>query len=156
MGRPSSDTLGSVLRDTARRHGDRPALLSSAGRMSWSELDAEVDRVVALFVGMGVGQGDVVAIVLSKRAELVTAFLALARLGAVHLPVNVNLRTAHIREQFETAGVSAVVTEARYDSVLDALGSTVPDPDRVVSVTPPSRHGHHDWHGDVGHRRGSR
>lgn len=150
MRRPFSDTLGSVLRETARCHGDRTALVTTEARLTWAELDAEVDRAAAVLAGVGVGHGDVVAIILSKRAELVTAFLALARLGAVHLPVNANLRTAHIREQFATAGVTAVVTEARYDSVLDALGSTLPGQDRVFSVTPTSRRGWHDWHREGG------
>ena len=78
----SARTLGAVLRDAARLHGERPALISDEATMNWSELDAEVDRLAGVLSDVGIGPGDVVGALLTKRPEVVTGFLALARRDA--------------------------------------------------------------------------
>ncbi|MDP6933858.1 MAG: AMP-binding protein, partial [Myxococcota bacterium] len=81
-------TLGEVLADTVERFGDRPALLSSHVRWSWAELQDQVKRTVDLFRSVGIGPGEVVGFVATKRPEVVTGLLACAEIGAIMAPVN--------------------------------------------------------------------
>ena len=141
MGGGSARTLGAVLRDAARQHGDQPALLSDAASLTWAELDAEVDRFAAVLADAGIGPGDVVGALLTKRPEVVTGFLALARLGAIYAPVNFKLHPDHIRDQFQTAGINAVLTEDRFDALLRGVLPLLNDRRRIVYVDGPGKHG---------------
>jgi len=136
-----SRPLGAVLRDTAASHGASPALLSESVCLSWAELDSQVDALAVLLQSRGVGPGDVVGALITKRPELVVGFLALARLGAVYAPINFKLHPDHIRDQFETAGIKAVFTESQFDGILKSLLTYLPDPGRIIYVDGPGKHG---------------
>jgi long-chain acyl-CoA synthetase len=134
-------TLGSVLRATAAAHADKPALLSDELCLSWSELDQRVDALATLLSQRGIGPGDVVGALITKRPELVIGFLALNRLGAIYCPINFKLHPDHIRDQFETAQIRAVFTESQFDPILKGLLTFLPDPGHIVYVDGPGKYG---------------
>lgn len=136
-------TLGDALRRVASRFPDKAALIGVDGSMTWSELDAEVDRAAAVLASTGIGPGDAVATCLTKRPDVVVAFLALARLGAIVAPVNYKLDAQRFADQFAVANVRAVVIEQRFDDLLSDV--IAPLGGRVVYVGPPGRHRGHGW-----------
>ena len=104
--------LLSALRRAAARRPDRVALVfdETGESLTFAALDARVDRVAAALAGSGVGHGDRVAIMLPNRVEWPLAWLGLARLGAVMVPVNPAYRSADAGFVLRHAGVRAVVT----------------------------------------------
>jgi long-chain acyl-CoA synthetase len=115
---PGSRTLGVALADAAAEWGTRAALIGAERSLTWAELDDEVDRVAAVLAANGVGRGARVGLCTGKRVELVTAFLALARLGAVAAPVNYKAELHHLRDQFDTHDLMGVVLESRFDALV--------------------------------------
>ncbi|WP_436760491.1 class I adenylate-forming enzyme family protein [Streptosporangium sp. V21-05] len=79
-------------------------------RLTWSELDAEVDRVAGVLRGRGVGPGDVVAVQLPNSVELAVTFLAAIRVGAVLTPFPVQYREYELNQLCALAGVVLFVT----------------------------------------------
>ncbi|MCK6502380.1 acyl--CoA ligase [Myxococcota bacterium] len=134
-------TLGQALRRAAARVPDRPALLSDERVLTWAQLDQEVDRLANLLRAVGFGHGDVIAFLIDKRPEVVTGFLACARIGAVYAPVNFKLHPDHVRDQFETAKVKGVFTEKARDRLLEAVLPLLPDPRKIIYVGPKGRLG---------------
>ena len=81
-------TLGDILHRSAARHPRKTAIV--CGDVSWTfaELDGICDRLAAGLIGIGVRPGDRVAI-LSRNSHAFAALrFALARLGAVLVPIN--------------------------------------------------------------------
>ena len=69
--------LGEVLGEAARRFGDRAAYVAEHGLvMTYRDLDRVSDEVAAGLARRGVGEGDVVALVLPTMPEYVVAYLA--------------------------------------------------------------------------------
>ena len=134
-------TLSAALESAASQYGERLGLIGVHRQWTWSALQSEVDRTASGLHQLGVGPGDAVAFMLSKRPEAVIAFLAVAQLGAVVVPVNVHLRPNRIRHQFETARVSAVILEDCFDTVLDGVGPLRPPPARVAYIDRVGVHG---------------
>ena len=71
---------------------DRLALLSEketgeVRELSFGELKDVVGRLAGALVGLGVGRGDAVAVYLPMGQEAVVALLAVARIGALFIPV---------------------------------------------------------------------
>ena len=81
-------TLADLLRRSARRVPGRTALVCGEVRWSYAELDAIVDRVAHGLRGIGVGAGDKVAILARNWHAVIVMRFAIARAGAVLVPVN--------------------------------------------------------------------
>jgi malonyl-CoA/methylmalonyl-CoA synthetase len=109
-----------------RRSPDKPALqLAESGAVSvdltYSDLFAAADRLAAGFLARGVKKGDRVAFFLSNRPEFVTAYLAVIRLGAVMVPINLAYRRREIAHMLADATPRLLLTEKAQLSILDEL-----------------------------------
>ena len=67
---------GYLPRVLADRFGDAPAVRDEATEMSFRELDERVTAVAAQFREQGANRGDVVAVMLPNRSELVISIFA--------------------------------------------------------------------------------
>jgi acyl-CoA synthetase (AMP-forming)/AMP-acid ligase II len=70
-----------------------------------------VRAVAAMFASAGLGRGDVLAILLPNRVELITSMFAAWRLGAAVTPVNPALTAQEARYQIDDAGATLVVAD---------------------------------------------
>ncbi|MDP3746851.1 MAG: class I adenylate-forming enzyme family protein [Phenylobacterium sp.] len=78
---------------------NRQALVGTAPRrLTFAQVDAQVDAMAQVFAGLGVGRGDVVAIQLPNLVEGVLALLACARMGAILSPVAMAYRGHELRQ----------------------------------------------------------
>lgn len=94
---------------------NREALLGTPPRRpSWTELDAEVDRFAGVLHGAGVGVDDVVGTQLPNTVELVVAYLACVRLGAIVSPFPMQYREHELSTLAPVAGLRAFVTVSRF------------------------------------------
>jgi long-chain acyl-CoA synthetase len=134
VSRPLDATLGQALAQVAAQQPERPALLGADRQLSWRELDREVNQLAWLLSSVGVQAGEPVGIVCDKRPEVVVAFLACARVGAVLCPVNFKLNSDRLLDQFETIGMRTVLTERKFDPILADLGPALTAPRRVIYV----------------------
>ena len=81
-------TLGDILRRTAARLPDKTAIVCGDVRWSYAEFDRLCNRLANGLAGIGVSAGERVAI-LSRNSHAFAAMrFALARLGAVLVPIN--------------------------------------------------------------------
>lgn len=81
-----------VVREAARRFRDQVALVPPEGyEVTYLDLYALSETVAAGLVRRGVGEGDVVSLVLRSSTEYVVAYLAAARIGAITAGVNPRL-----------------------------------------------------------------
>jgi acyl-CoA synthetase (AMP-forming)/AMP-acid ligase II len=67
---------------------DRVCMRDTQLELTYAEVARRVDAVAEQFAAAGVGRGDVVAVMLPNRVELMIALLAAWRLGAAATPVN--------------------------------------------------------------------
>jgi long-chain acyl-CoA synthetase len=80
--------VDSLLREAARRHPDRTALIFFGAKTSYRELDRAADRFAHVLAGMGVGKGDRVSLHLPTSPAFVIAFMGAMRVGAIAVPMN--------------------------------------------------------------------
>jgi propionyl-CoA synthetase len=77
---------------------------------SFAELHAEVQRMAAVLVELGVGQGDRVLIYMPMIAEAAFAMLACARLGAIHCVVFGGFASMSLATRIDDAEPKVVIT----------------------------------------------
>jgi fatty-acyl-CoA synthase len=83
-------TIGRVLRETARRHPGRPALVFPQFdcRRTYAEFDRAVDEAARALLGLGIQKGEHVALWATNWPQWVLLQFASARIGAVLVTVN--------------------------------------------------------------------
>jgi len=93
----------------ARRFADAPAVRDREAALTFGQLDARVAAVSTQFAAAGIGPGDVIAVMLPNRVELVISLFAAWRLGAVVTPVNPAFTTTEATHQIIDARAALVV-----------------------------------------------
>ena len=86
-------TIGELINQAAERFGSREALVYEGQRWTFDEFRDEIDRVARALIGLGVQPGDKVSLWMPNRAEWLFLFGAVAKIGAVLVPINTRFRT---------------------------------------------------------------
>ena len=103
----------------------RVALRDAQGDLSYAELDAAVRELAARLVARGVGEQSMVAVALPRDRSLLTALLAVQRVGAVYVPLDPDHPRQRTSQVLEDAMVALVVSTAELAAGLPAAGADV-------------------------------
>ncbi|NUS28095.1 MAG: acyl-CoA synthetase [Streptomyces sp.] len=104
-------TVDGVLRRTARRTPARVAVEYGDRSWTYEELDDAVSRAASLLLGEGLSRGDRVGAYGHNSDAYLIAFLACARAGLVHVPVNQNLTGDDLAYIVGQSGSTLVLTD---------------------------------------------
>ena len=102
-------SLRRALEARVERHPERLAVRFGDVAQSYAELNAAIDRAAWALREFGAGPGIRVALMLPNGPEMVWCWLALAKLGAVMVPVNTRLRGDSLRYLLGHAGLDLAV-----------------------------------------------
>jgi long-chain acyl-CoA synthetase len=107
----------------ARAVADRPAheaLVTEEGRWTYGDAEREVARIAAGLAGLGVAQGDRVALLIGNRAAFFFVLFALQRRGAIAVPLGVREQRPGLAWMLAQCGACAIVFDGeRADRVPD-------------------------------------
>jgi mycobactin salicyl-AMP ligase len=123
-GRP----LGDLLRATAHRQPQRPALLDAQGSRSYADIDAAADRMAHGLLALGIAPGDRVVVQLPNVPEFLTVLFGLLRAGIIpvlSLPAHRRAEIEHLARTSDAVGY--IVADRAGDFDYRDLASTVRD-----------------------------
>jgi fatty-acyl-CoA synthase len=126
-------TLSDWLDNCAQRHGERPMVLTDDRELSYADIAAESRRLADGLAAIGVRPGDRVAMVMANYPEFAAIKFAIARAGAIAVPLNYLYRREELRFALADSGCRVVITmtgfaDLDYQTMLDG----VPDPPTLV------------------------
>jgi crotonobetaine/carnitine-CoA ligase len=105
-------TLHGAFASRTQRDSQRPFILFEDRTWTWASFDDTVVRTAALLIDRGVAKGDRVAVMGRNSDGHVVMLFALARIGAIMVPVNPEFGVQEARYVLHHAEVSAVVASA--------------------------------------------
>ena len=105
-------TLADLLRRSAKRFPDKPAILCGDTAWTFAEFDAVVDRLAAGLARREVGKGTRVAVLARNSHAFAALRFALARLGAVLVPINFMLKAEEVAYILRHAGAGMLATDS--------------------------------------------
>ena len=89
-------TIGAALDEATEEYGDRVAFVFENGLVTFNQLKQTSDIIARGFLSLGVGKGDKAAIWMAGYAEWAFVYFALARIGAIMVPVNTRYRPEEV------------------------------------------------------------
>jgi fatty-acyl-CoA synthase len=105
-------TISDQLARWARRTPDVIALRFEGTGRSYAEWDERVTRLANALADRGIGAGDRIAVLALNGLEVMEAFVATARLGAIGVPINFRLVADEVAYVLADSGTKALVVDA--------------------------------------------
>jgi oxalate---CoA ligase len=117
-----------TLRQLITRSDNHPALAApdSGASLSYAGLQSALDRAAGRLAGLGVGEGDRVALVAANGPSLVVAFVAVAARGAAAAPLNPALSAAELAAELDDLRVSRLLHDGSATAAQAAAAADVP------------------------------
>jgi 2-aminobenzoate-CoA ligase len=123
-----------VDRQVRRGLGARPAVIQGDRRITYAELQNEVNRIGNALGGLGVGPGDRVMLRMPNRPAFVASWLALQKIGAVAVATMPMLRARELAYVLRDAEVkAALVADDLAAELVKALEETSARPAIVLT-----------------------
>ena len=144
-------TIATALHRTALRMPSKTAIVCGETSWTYAEFDALVSRLAAGLNHIGVGEGDNVAVVARNSHAFTALQFALARRGAVMVPVNFEITAGRLAYTLRHAGVKTMAVDSEFEALAreaSALETQVRDyiwlPSEAPSMPEPGMHDFND------------
>jgi len=124
--------LHDVMRVTAARFPDRPAITFKDAVMTFAEFDRESNRLANGLARLGLTAGDRIALYLPNGPQYELAFYAASKLGAISCPMNPSYREREVAYHINDSGAKVMVTHATLWPIVEACRPQLPHLARVI------------------------
>ncbi|MEM7052201.1 MAG: long-chain fatty acid--CoA ligase [Acidobacteriota bacterium] len=98
-----------VLRESAKRYPQKPAVVAGPSSLTFGELDERARRFAGALRDLGIAPGDKVALACPNLPAFTVAYFGILAAGAVVVPLNVLLKAREIAYHLEDSQARALV-----------------------------------------------
>lgn len=106
--------IAQLLLEGVKKRGSYPAVHFGAQTVTYDELNLRVDRLTHGLVQRGIQSGDVCVLMMPNSIEWIVVYFALAKVGAVVLPVNPLYREGELIHIFSDSGARVFIGHKDY------------------------------------------
>jgi long-chain acyl-CoA synthetase len=116
-----------LLRRHAEARGDKIAYRDAHMAVSYAELDDRTGKLAGHLADHGIATGDTVAIMLPNSVQWVESCFAIARAGAISVPISYDSTETEISYRLADANCKAVITTGERGDLFTKLQASAPD-----------------------------
>lgn len=131
---PRAESISDVFASVVAKSPARTALWSAGAEITYAVLDDRVNRLAGYLAARGVGPGVAVGVALDRSVAVAVAFLALAKLGAVCVPLHGDLPAERKRWIMAHTGVRLVLDAVPPETEAAVAPDVRVPPDQVACV----------------------
>jgi long-chain acyl-CoA synthetase len=114
--------IATLLRESAKAHPDKPALVLGPATLTYAELHAYAQRLAGSLKSLGVTQGKHVALLLPNVPHFTIAYYAVHYAGGVVVPLNVLLTAGELAYHLEDSdAVTLIAWEGLFEQAQAAV-----------------------------------
>ncbi len=128
IGQDPQLVLARVIDGLADLQGDRPALIGAHETLTFAQLAERSRRYARWALSLGLGHGDVVALMMPNRPDYLAIWLGLSRVGVTTALLNTNLAGAGLEHCLGVvaSGPLHVIAAPDYADAVAAAGAALP------------------------------
>lgn len=140
------NSLYTVLKNTALKYPQKIAFIDENKKFSYLELLNLVDKAAEIFWSKGIRKGDCLAIALRNSIEFVFSYFALAKLGAIAVPVNFMIsKEDELIYIIENSKALGVITEKDFLTNYQKIQSKIKRNFFIISTNSKTENIHNLW-----------
>lgn len=128
----SDVNITTLLDERSKVDTERPFVWCDGEQLTFGEMQDRSDHVAAGLDGLGVARGDRVALLTPNRMEMLELYFAVAKIGAIQVPLNAFLKGEFLRYQLVDAQATTIVADDAGFRALEPLLGQLPELERVV------------------------
>lgn len=117
--------LAVMLKESAARFGQRSALISNAGRMTYRDLERAACALGSHLQSLGLGKDDKIAIMLPNIPEFVIAYFGVQKIGGVAVTLHTQSTSHELLYLLGNSESRCLITQGelakRFDDIRDSL-----------------------------------
>ncbi|MGB2695766.1 MAG: long-chain-fatty-acid--CoA ligase [Dehalococcoidia bacterium] len=130
----------------AREHADSEFAVEGDRRVTYSEAQAEVNRLANAFVASGLQLGDRIAILSKNSVEYAITYYAASKAGVVPVPLNYRLAPGEWSYIINDAGAKLLIAADEYVNAIDPVRTELTSVERFVAVNVAGLEGWEEYH----------
>jgi feruloyl-CoA synthase len=128
--------IGSYLSVNARNIGEKKAISCEGREYTYREFNEEVNKLAHGLIGLPVKKGDKVALMMKNSEYFVFVYFALAKLGAVVVPINFRLTATEVKYILKQSEAAVVFCDEEFDETMEEA-STETEVKTIITVGQP-------------------
>jgi acyl-CoA synthetase (AMP-forming)/AMP-acid ligase II len=110
--------IGSLLSQNARKFPDVLAIECEGRNYTYRELNEEVNRLAHGLMNQGFKKGDKIALMMKNSDHFVISFFAIAKMGAVVVPVNFRLTSSEVQYILQQSEAILVICDLEFEETI--------------------------------------
>ncbi|WP_317494158.1 amino acid adenylation domain-containing protein [Haloechinothrix sp. LS1_15] len=107
---PRDQVIHRLFEEEARERPDAEAVSDAEVSLTYGELDRAADALARDLLAAGVGEGDLVGVLVKTSVRASAAILAVLKAGAAYVPLDPDYPDIRLREMCERVGIRVVIT----------------------------------------------
>jgi len=127
--------LGELIARNARKFPDREAVVYGNTHLTYREFNARINRLAHAHMDMGIKKGEKVAILLFNCNQYLEAYLALAKMGAIAVPLNFRLHPDELKYIIKNSDAVALILGEAFVGTVRGIQKDHPQIRQYISVT---------------------
>jgi len=139
-------SVGHLLETAADQYQNKPLFIYEGKKLSFAAVNRRVNQAANALGSLGVIQGEKVSIMLPNGFDFPITWLAIAKLGAVMVPTNINYKEHDLEYILNDSEASAIVIHADYLPLLEKVKPKTPLLKHIVVLgeTPATYHSYQE------------
>src|SRR5690349_8699969 len=133
-------SLGGVIREHARRQGERAMITYGSRSITWAEMDARSSRVAQALLDAGLREQSRVAFLDKNGPEYFEVLLGGGKANIVNVAVNWRLTPAEMAYVINDAGARVLIVGPDFVGHLDEMEPALKSVERIVVIGGHARH----------------
>lgn len=114
-------TIVEVVRDNAKAHPEKLALVCDGQTVSWGAFDQRINKIANLLLSLGVSKGDNIAIISPNSIPYAELFMGILRAGACVTPLSTMASPDALQKMLTDCGARAIFVAAQYLELVDGF-----------------------------------
>ncbi len=140
--------IGTIFSRHARYRPHHPAVVFENHRLTYVELNQQINRLANALLSLGVQKGDHVATLLPNCMELFETYWAAAKIGAVVVPMSTLLLKSALRSLLTDSDSVLLISNRQFAATIDEIRQDLPNilSNRYILTDAGDRSGFQDYH----------
>jgi fatty-acyl-CoA synthase len=127
--------LGEVVARDARKFPDKEAVIYGDTRLTYRQFNARINRLAHALMDIGIKKGEHVAILSFNSNQYLESYFALAKMGAVAVPLNFRLHAEELKYIINNSDSVCLIVGAPFVPTVRNLQADLPEVREYIAVS---------------------